>query len=484
MVANKPYEKLIIKHTFLHATVCPRLGWLAHHGQLPEDDSLDAEFWITQGIEINERAWKLFPSGVLIPGKMQKALIETSTAIRNNSILFEPAFSADGFGTRADVLCKDGSGWNLIEIKSGKTAKEEYIEDAAYTAMVIMRTGLQIKTISLMLVSGDYRKGMPDKKLFVTEDITKDAKEQVEKFNAIADSTATALNAPNPSEPKLILDCKYCDVFEDCTGKGIENHILYLPRILAKHFIELDERGIYKIEDIPAEIKLTEGQQRALQAVRTKKPVISPDMKEELKAILWPAWYLDFETCMTTLPLYDGIAPYETIVTQYSIHKCSAPGVEEAHFEYLADPARDCRRDIAENLIKTLNGNGSIIVYSSYEQGIINGLTKTYPDLSEPLKKLVDRMVDLLALLRSNYSHKDFKGSYSIKKVLPVMVPGLDYSDLDIQEGGSAAVLFAYMAMGKISDANEIAQIRKNLLTYCKRDTWAMVKLHEVLSNL
>lgn len=477
-------SKLISKNTFLNSIVCPRLGWFAHHGQLPEDDSIDAEFRRIQGIEITERSRKLYSSGLLIPGAMQRAIAETSTAISKNTILFEPAFSVDEFGARADILIKNGNGWDLVEVKSGKNAKGEYVQDATYTAMVLIRAGLQIKTISLMLVSEDYRKGMTDNRIFVKGDITREAKEQIAVFNAIADSLATVLNATKPPEPQLILSCKQCPVFGECTGKGIENHILTLPRILAKLFTELAGKGIYAIEDIPPETKLSEGQQRTLQAIRTNKPIVSHNLKKELNTIVWPAWYLDFETCTTALPIYKDIAPYERIVTQYSIHRCSAPGVEEEHFEYLADPKRDCRREIAEKMIETLKGNGSIIVYSSYEQGIINGLAETFPDLAVPLKKLVHRLFDLCALLRSNYCHKDFKGSYSIKKVLPVLVPGLDYTDLEIKEGGSAMVLYSYMAMGKISDANEIAKIRENLLAYCKRDTWAMVKLHEAVLKL
>jgi len=477
-------QKLITKNTFLTATNCLRLGWLAQHGQLPADDSLDAEFRYMEGTEITECARKLFPSGLLITGLMQKAIIETSSAIKKTSILFEPAFSAEGFGSRADILCKDENGWNLIEVKSGKDAKEKYVEDAAYTAMVLIRAGLKIKTISLMLVSDDYRKGMPDKKLFHKEDVTEEVKEQVTKFNSMADSLATTLNTSKPSDPKLTMNCKGCSVFDECTGKGVKNHILILPRISAKLLAKLDAECLYKIEDIPPDFDLSDPQKRVWQAICTKKPVISPDFKEELKDIVLPAWYLDFETCTTAVPLYDNIAPYERMVTQYSIHKCFAPGVEEEHFEYLADPARDCRRDIAEKLIKILKGKGSIIVYSTYEQGIINGLAKTFPDLAESLSKLVDRLVDFCDFLRNNYSHKDFKGSYSIKNVLPVIVPGLDYSDLEIQGGGSAMVLFAYMAKGKITDTAEIAKIRKNLLAYCKRDTWAMVKLHETLEKL
>ncbi len=179
--------------------------------------------------------------------------------------------------------------------------------------------------------------------------------------------------------------------------------------------------------------------------------------------------------------MYDKVAPYETVVTQYSIHKYSAPRVEEAHFEYLADPVSDCRKEIAKNLIDILNGKGSIIAYSGYEKQQINALSKLYPDLAPSLEELVERIVDLCQILRDNYYHPKFCGSYSIKNVLPVIVPDMGYDDLAIGEGGTAAAMFAGMAKGQITDPKEIAKIRKDLLLYCRRDTFAMVKLHEKL---
>jgi hypothetical protein len=83
-------------------------------------------------------------------------------------------------------------------------------------------------------------------------------------FDRTADALATTLNASKPPEAELILDCKHCDVFEECIGKGSKNHIFHLPRLLVKLFTGLDEKGIHKIEDIPSNIKLTEAQSSPL----------------------------------------------------------------------------------------------------------------------------------------------------------------------------------------------------------------------------
>ncbi len=350
--------------------------------------------------------------------------------------------------------------------------------------MVLTRAGLKLKTISLMLVSKDYRKGMSDKKLFAKEDVTKDAREQAEIFNSLADNLRDTLNAKKPPKFQFILSCRKCDPFEECSEKSIKNPIIQLPKIREKLFTELTQAGIFSIKDKALGANLSDQQKNIWESIRSNKPYIADDFKKELAKIKWPAYYLDFETFATALPVYENVAPYETVVTQYSIHKYSAPGIEESHFEYLADPACDCRKKIAGNLIDLLKGKGSIIAYSGYEKQQINALSELCPDLAPSLDKLTERIVDLLQLIRDNYYHPDFGGSYSIKNVLPVMVPDMGYEDLEIGEGGTAAALFAGMAKGQITDPKEIAQIRKNLLLYCQRDTLAMVKLHERLLEL
>lgn len=476
--------RLVTKNTFLNTIVCPRLGWLIHKGKLPVEDSADVALRKMEGIEIHRRAQGLFPAGKIISGPMQQALSETGAVIKSNPILFEAAFSADGFGARADILRKTQNGYQLTEVKSGKEIKQDYIDDAAYTAMVLTRSGLKIDTISLMVLSDAYRKGMGNKELFVEEDVKDKVNTRAAEFSSIADHICKTLNSSKAPESKLVLDCKKCPVFQSCTGKGIDHHVLEIPRISEKLLTELSELGIVRIKDIPPSTKLSPTQKPIWKCVCANKPLISPDFKKELQAIIWPAWYLDFETCTTALPVYDDVGPYEQVVTQYSIHMCSGLDAQPEHFEYLADPSGDCRRELAESLVTVLQGNGSIIVYSSFENSIINGLAEAFPELAVPLNKIISRLVDLCAMLRSHYCHPGFKGSYSIKTVLPVMVPELDYSDLAIKEGGSAAAQFAFMAKGQVSNKDEIKIIRQNLLQYCARDTLAMVKLHMAIINI
>ena len=78
-----------------------------------------------------------------------------------------------------------------------------------------------------------------------------------------------------------------------------------------------------------------------------------------------------------------------------------------------------------------------------------------------------------------------FGGSFSIKKVLPALVPDLGYDDLPIAEGETASVQLARMILGGSAiHPDERAELRASLLEYCKRDTAAMVALSNRLSEL
>jgi len=481
--------KNMSKSIFLNALACPTLGWLLRSEQYIKelsDESLAEQFRIEQGIEIENRARQLFPKGILVEEKrMQLAAKKTEELLSDpdTSVIFNAAFFSEGFSARADVLQREGRGWHLTEVKSSVNDREEFIDDMGYTAMVIKLTGVNITAASLMLVSKDYRLGMSNNELFVEIDHTDDVLPRAAVFESVCPEIDELTKGRDKPEPGLKRGCKNCPLFAECVGKGVENHILHIPRLSQSKFNSLKEFSIVCIEDIPSDFPLTNNQARVRDCVMTRDPFIGAQLRGGLEAIEWPAFYLDFETVATAIPLYPDIAPYTKLPTQYSIHKCFDIGGIDGHLEYLADPSKDSRRELAESLIKDLEQNGSVIVYSSFEKTTINGLARLYPDLSGKLATLIGRMVDLEAIIRNNYYHPEFQGSTSIKRILPVLVPEMTYDDLEIAEGDSASAAFAYLASGRYDDA-EAKSVKRNLLDYCEQDTLAMVKLHEKLSEL
>jgi hypothetical protein len=119
----------------------------------------------------------------------------------------------------------------------------------------------------------------------------------------------------------------------------------------------------------------------------------------------------------------------------------------------------------------------------SFECGRLNELALQFPDLAEHLLNIRSNIQDLLTPFQSGYYYnRAMGGSFSIKSVLPALFPNdpeLDYHNLEgVHNGSEAMTIFP-----KIKDMppEEQTVARKNLLEYCKLDTYAMVKVWEAL---
>ena len=92
-------------------------------------------------------------------------------------------------------------------------------------------------------------------------------------------------------------------------------------------------------------------------------------------------------------------------------------------------------------------------------------------------------MLHNIFLLRKKY-YKDyrFKGSNGLKSVLPVLINGMNYDSLDVNNGSKAQVVWSNMI--KEADKTKKSILIDQLLEYCKLDTLAMVEIHKFLMKL
>jgi hypothetical protein len=67
-------------------------------------------------------------------------------------------------------------------------------------------------------------------------------------------------------------------------------------------------------------------------------------------------------------------------------------------------------------------------------------------------------------------------GSYSIKSVLPALVPGMTYDGMEVANGQDAGLAWESPVRASL-DNGERDRLRKALLAYCGQDTLAMVRL-------
>lgn len=475
----------VTKSVFLNSRRCLTRGWLLRSNEQTAPLTDGESFRLEQGIEIGRLARTLHPNGSLISGpSLPTAANVTQQLIRDERTLFEATFLADQFVAKADILQPHGEHWHVIEVKSSladTNQLDELTDDLSYTAMVAQRSGLRVAKASLLLISRDYRKGMPVTELFVEVDRTHEVQGRLPEFAAIWDEVQNATTGTERPLAALNGLCKNCEFFDsECLGRDIANPLHQLPRISGELVTELSSQRIRRIEDVPDDVRLSEIQHRVRNCVRTGRPFVGNSLRDELARVQWPAYYLDFESVMTALPLYTGVAPYEQILTQFSIHRCSALGQIDDHSEFLANHACHCRRELTERLIANLGEEGSIIVYSPFELSRINELAELFPDLRQRLAAITERIFDLLPIIRGGYYDSEFYGSFSIKSVLPILVPELSYASLAIGDGDAAIAQFARLALNQYAD-DEAAQIRNDLLAYCKLDTLAMVRLHEQL---
>lgn len=485
-----PESRPINKEVFLESRLCLTRGWYIHHGRGPGPPREADRLRMEEGQEVGRRARRLYAGGVYATAVEGSGPADRTQALMrdpNVSTIFEATFVTDGVAAKADVIQRHDGGWHVREVKSSLNDKPELLEDLAYTTMVMRRAGVRVTKASLLLLSRDYRLGMDHGRLFVEIDHTADIGPVIASFEADLPRITRELALAERPMPRLIPECKDCPFFEnECLGRDVDHPILELPRLDKKKLALLAAKGISRITQVPAGFELTEQQEVVRKAVVSGGPVKDlPALRGLLSQVRWPARYLDFETLQTAVPLYPGVAPHQQIPTQYSVHVCEAPGTLVSHREYLADPpSRDCRRELAQRLIEDLAGEGSIVVYSSFEKRILGELGTIFPDLKDSLRQCADRLFDLEPTLRPGcFYHPGFRGRSSIKFTLPVLVSSMSYDSLAIGDGDTALAMFARMAKGQCL-AEEVPTIRANLLAYCAQDTLAMVRLHERLIGL
>lgn len=448
---------------------------------------------LDMGTEVGALARQRFPGGCLVTAgyrQTEAAVAQTAEFMADESVpaIFEAAIMAEGVLIRVDVLervtAADGNlaGWRLIEVKSSTKVKDVHLDDLALQRHVLVGAGLNVVSCLLIRINTayTYAGGEIDlKELFAIEDLSAIVQARQAMVPDQVAAMKTMLQSPVAPmiEPDRHCFTPYeCPFWAHCTSHKPERWIFHLPG--AKNIAsQLAEQGVVTIDEIPEGTKLSVVQRK----VKENTEWVSGKLETALKTVRFPVHHLDFETVMLAVPRFAGTRPYQALPVQWSNHIESAQG-ELLHQEFLHTEGTDPRKPLAEALLQSLGGKGSICVYSPYEKSVIEQLAEFLPALRMALKALVKRIWDLHPVVKEHYYHPDFGGSYSLKEVLPALIPSLRYDDLGIREGGQAASEYYKMVFVE-NDWIERARIQAELLAYCKRDTLAMVELRRVLGE-
>jgi predicted RecB family nuclease len=288
--------------------------------------------------------------------------------------------------------------------------------------------------------------------------------------------------APNIKPGRQCSNPYNCEFWEHCTMDMPENWVMDLTGIMQKRLDELEALGIRDIKDVPSTFPLTALQDRIKKCVINDQEYVSRDLRDDLRNMVYPLHFLDFETLSPAIPRYAGTRPYQTIPFQWSDHILSDDGNLD-HREYLCEEDKDPRKEFTQSLLDALGSKGSIVTYTNYEEDIIKRLGMVLPEYRDQLNALLGRIKDLHKTISKKYYHPAFHGSFSLKSVLPALLPEMGYENLEIQEGQLAGLQYMKM-IDPSSLTDEKEKIKKDLLAYCGRDTLAVVKIRERLLRL
>lgn len=408
-------------------------------------------------------------------------------------VSFQRVFETDtGLFARADALEEAGDGHVVLyEIKSSTSVKTDaahnHLKDVCFQKVCAQRAGQQIDAVYLVHLNGEYvRDGeIHPASLLTFVDVT-------DRVAAIEEETAEEINQALALLAEGELDRESCSCLSrsrshHCDSFGVFNpqvqtpSIYSLPRLSQKKRDELVAGGIFDLLDIAEDFQLTPNQSIVVAAARAGAPIIDVQaIRDFLSGWKFPLYFLDYETYASAVPLINRTSPHKHFPVQYSLHVLHKDGRLE-HHEYLERTARLPDKLLAK-LRNEIGAEGSIVSWhASFEKTRNREMAELFPEFADFLSDINQRTVDLEDVFKTSYVDARFDGSTSIKKVLPVLCPELNYKGLDVQDGASAMDEWEKMINANGEDADRRAEA---LLSYCKLDTFAMVEIYRFLGRL
>ena len=485
---------LISKSSFIKGIQCEKQLYLyKYHYDLMDEISEGQQVIFDRGHDVGELAQHLFPGGIKAtedPKKPGQAIERTTELIKSGTeIIYEAAFVFDEVLVIADIIVLEGEQWNIYEVKSSTKISDTYYQDAAIQYYIISNC-LNVKEISLVYINNQYvRNGELElKKLFNIEsaqgkvnELQGFIKSELKRFKKVLEEK----DIPDINIGQHCNDPYPCGFMGFCWKNIPDYSVFDIAGLKGEKKFDLYGQGYIRLEDVPEDYPLSKAQRLQIESHIGKKSYIDMNnVKKFLSKIHYPIYFMDFETFMPAIPMFNGTRPYQQIPFQYSLHFQQNPASKVEHYEFLADAEGDPREPFLKNLLEDSKGPGLILVYDkTFEITRLKELASDFPIYAKETEERVERIVDLMLPFQKKYYYSpEMQGSYSIKSVLPALVPKLSYNGMNIADGGTASAAFESLYFEQ--DIFRIRDIRESLLKYCGMDTLAMVEILDVLRRL
>ncbi len=461
---------------------CPRRLWQQVHAPERAQVNEAQKTRMAIGHTVGDIACALHPDGVMVEADegLGAAVATTRRLIAQGhpGPIFEATFEHDGVLVRTDILSRDGNdGWQMAEVKSSGGMKEYYLGDLATQVWVLDKAGIKLTGAAIRHLNTSFvleREG-DFEGLFADTDCLDLIAESVAGREQVVTQARTILAGDEPGiAPGAQCDKPFTCEFKNWCHRdlppGPEWPVELLPR---NGGVKWRERGFDNLLDLDSGA-LSPLHARVLEATRSGVPFHDVDGARAIMSQWgWPRAWLDFETINPAIPRWVGTSPFAQTPFQFSLHLEQSDGTI-THHEFLDTSGDDPRRACAEALVAMIPDGATVVAYyASFEQRVLRELAQMFPDLAPRLNAMANGAQDLLPVARACWYHRDQRGSWSIKDVLPTIM-ALDYDALQVQNGGMAQDAWVEATAPRI-DPQRKWVLEEGLRAYCRQDTWAMV---------
>lgn len=444
--------------------------WAGKHGLLPQETSPFAELLIQQGYNVEELGRQYLAQTVLTanPGwrlDWQHTCEDGPFQCRADALIYKPASRS----------------YDLYEIKSSTGVDKEHHVDVAFQALILSRH-FHLDHLYILHLNKEYilAGDLDLAGLFLAEDVSEAVANLLPEVEELRQLALQAALAEDPAGLDCCLDANNCPCPQVCHPDLPDFSIFDIPRLSKPKKKQLLEAGIRAARDIPENFGLNPKQVLIRERARSNTEHINRSaLQAELNRFEFPLYFLDYETCLVAVPRYPGYRPQQQVVFQYSLHRLDDPLGDPVHFEHLSAACEEPSVSLVEHLMQDIGPRGTVLTWNkAFEMGRNCEMALVSPQYASFLEALNQRIYDLGEIVNQGYYlHPGFKGSWSIKHVLPVMVPQLGYDDLAIRKGDQASAAWWQICFGGIPD-EERESLKAALLTYCALDTLAMVEIY------
>ena len=480
---------------------CPKRLWLEVHRPELRVDSPATQAVFRTGHEVGEVAQRLYDpggTGEVVDFKAEglaAALDRSRELLQGDGPVFEAGFAAGGALAFADVMLRAGGpdrpGWRMVEVKASTSVKRYQEDDVAIQSHVARAAGVDLRGVAIAHIDsswtypgdGDYRG------LLVERDLTDTAfprAAEVGLWIDVAQAVAAAPEAPAIAVGPQCENPFRCGFLEHCTaGRPVAEFPLeWLPgRRSPALEAYVAEHAVDDLRDLPDRL-LTERQRRVRDVSASGVPYFDAEgAARDLAPYPLPAWFLDFETIQFGVPRWAGTRPFQMLPFQFSVHRLEPDGTL-AHAGFLDLSGEDPSERFARRLVELCGEPLPVFVYNAaFEGARLAELAQRFTGLQEPLLDLKRRLVDLYPIALRRFYHPQQRGSWSIKYLLPVVAPHLDYGALPGVHDGTQAMEAYLEAVDRSTPAARKAEIEHALVRYCELDTLAMVEIWRVFND-